>query len=514
MTSDRTGVPALATVFGVAGLCVAATYTTPGLADWQPWHIGDPLPVVGALLPKGAPTVVEDVSGAPVAVEEATVDVVPVVEAVTASTGVTLPPHPPGVPTPLVDPDHRGMDAFFRALHATTSGSGVARASQWGDSTIAADGITSTVRQRLQARFGDGGPGYLSAGLDPEWSMRLDVAVTRHGDWATSSLLNGGGDARYGFGGIVSTASPEAYVSYSAPRGPDGTRVPMKRFEVWYQTGPERGSWWASVDGRGAGGGSAAGEGVADRWSTSDVGRGYTRASFGAGADGPATFYGIVMETGGPGVVWDALGVVGVGTHSFTQQGRKHLNAQVAHRKPDLTVVMLGGNELGNPSLKGDGSAYVPYYQETLGRLRGGAPTSSCLVITPLDQGTREGGAAHSKPTLVPLIAAQRQAAAEWGCAFWDARDAMGGEGAITRWVAARPPLAWTDLLHLSSTGQDIIGQLLADAILADYDAWVADGGPARPASAPPGPAAPPVAVPPAASPVAAPPAPAPGGSP
>jgi hypothetical protein len=66
--------------------------------------------------------------------------------------------------------------------------------------------------------------------------------------------------------------------------------------------------------------------------------------------------------------------------------------------------------------------------------------------------------------------------AAANGCGFWDAQAAMGGDGAMGRWGARKPPLAWTDLLHLSTDGQAIIGDMLADAILAGYDRWVASG--------------------------------------
>ena len=108
-------------------------------------------------------------------------------------------------------------------------------------------------------------------------------------------------------------------------------------------------------------------------------------------------------------------------------------------------------------------------------------------MITPLDQGTREGGAAHTKPNLSRAVAAQQKAAAQEGCAFWNAWAAMGGDGAVVRWGAMKPALAWTDLLHLSSAGQDIIGQMLADAIVAGFDEWKAKGGATRPVPTAPG---------------------------
>ncbi|MFZ5482255.1 MAG: GDSL-type esterase/lipase family protein [Myxococcota bacterium] len=489
MTSDRDGLRALAVAFATAGLCAGASYLHPAGEPYRPWVPGDPVPVLAALLPRTEARVVERAGGelvvAPSPEVAATAPSVPV----TLAAGTTLPPRPPGVATPLVDAGDRGMDPFYRALHGAAAGEGIARASHWGDSTIAADGITSTVRARLQARFGDGGPGYLSAGMDPRWSVRSDVIAGRQGAWDTVSLLNGGGGGRYGFGGIASTAQADAWLTIRSPKRGDA-HVPMHHFELWYQVGPERGSWWASVDGKGVGGGSALAENPGDRWHVVDVPDGYVKAAIGA-SGGPVTFYGVVMETKGPGVTWDALGVVGVGSRSFTQHGRRHIQQQVERRAPDLLVVQLGGNELGWPILaQGDGSAYVPYFQEALHKLRAGAPEAGCLIVTPLDQGTRDGGAPATKPSLPRLVSAQRKVAELEGCAFWDAYAAMGGSGSVVRWSQMRPPLAWADLVHLSAAGQDIVGQLLADAIEAGYDAWVASGGPARPRPAAPGVAA------------------------
>ena len=493
MTSENPGLVALLAAFGTGALCVAGASFSPALSGHVPWRPGEPLPVWRALAPQSAPRVVEDDQGDLVVAPAPEVTAQAVVPAASGPGAPTI-LRPPGGPTALIDPAFRGMDPFYRALALAETGHGLARACQWGDSTIAADGITGTVRRRLQDRYGNGGPGYLSAGLDPQWSMRLDVAVVRKGEWATSSLLNGGGEGRYGLGGIVSTAAPEASVSFYGPKGPDGKRIPLHHFEVYYQSNPAGTTWWSAVSGRGAGGGSANSSTASDRYHSVDLPDGYTSASIGTSETGPATFYGVVMETAGPGVVWDALGVVGVGTRSFVQSGRRHLAAQVAQRHPALTVVMLGGNELGLPSLlAGNPDEYAGQYADTLGRLRAGVPEAGCLVVTPLDQATRTGGTPHSKPGLAAAIAAQRAVAGAWGCAFWDAQAAMGGPDSIVRWAALRPPLAWSDLLHLSETGQDIIGQLLADAIEAQYGAWKAAGGTTRPVpaapAAPPGPA-------------------------
>jgi hypothetical protein len=131
----------------------------------------------------------------------------------------------------------------------------------------------------------------------------------------------------------------------------------------------------------------------------------------------------------------------------------------------------MGGNELGYPSVKsGDGKVYKESYKALIQRLRAAAPNASCLLITPLDQGERYRNSIQSKPALNNMINVQRAAASELGCAFWDARAAMGGNGSMGRWLNKK--LAWADLFHLTEQGLSIIGNTLSDAMLLAYDQW------------------------------------------
>ena len=77
-----------------------------------------------------------------------------------------------------------------------------------------------------------------------------------------------------------------------------------------------------------------------------------------------------------------------------------------------------------------------------------------------------------SKANLEKMVRLQREVAEEQGCAFWDAWRAMGGEGAFARWLAQEPPLAWTDLMHLSDEGLEIMGDSFADAVELSYEQW------------------------------------------
>jgi hypothetical protein len=211
---------------------------------------------------------------------------------------------------------------------------------------------------------------------------------------------------------------------------------------------------------------------------------GYMEVSSGGGrqvtlqahGDGDVTIYGVALENNQTGVTWETFGVAGSSVQSMKKQSRSHLHTQVVHRNPSLIVYWTGGNELGYPSLRSStGKGYKKVYRNTVQKLRSGAPTASCLLIGPLDQATRERGEIISKPTLEKLIRFQREVAEEIGCAYWDARSAMGGKGSFKRWLQNDPPYANSDLAHLTGRGRRVVGETLADMLMYSYHNWKVD---------------------------------------
>ena len=384
-----------------------------------------------------------------------------------------LPVRAPARPTPLEVPAG-GLDAWFTALaRAQANEPGhIAKAAHWGDSTIAADGLTKTVRKRLTARFGDGGPGFLPVKVDPRWNARPGITRSATGDWKVRNITFGGAPTPYyGLAGIVATAYGQATSVLSGGRKGEARQL-LHRFELYYQAQPGGGTVYLKPrDAEGVSLPTLAEE-VHDAFYAMTVPQGAESVTITTGGEGPVTLYGIVMETQGPGVVWDSFGVAGASTRSMNRQGRGHAIRQIRRRAPDLIVYQMGGNELGYPSVKtGGGEKYKESYKALVSRLREGAPSASCLLITPLDQGERYRNTIQSKPALDNMIRVQRAAAQELGCAFWDARGAMGGPGSMARWLNRK--LAWGDLFHLTDQGLTIIGHTLADAMLLAFDQWI-----------------------------------------
>ncbi|NOY26149.1 MAG: hypothetical protein GXP62_09785 [Oligoflexia bacterium] len=471
-------------------ILVAATYVLPGSAALRPWITGEPLPLVGLVMRQ---TVVrEDEQGNLTVQTQTQADApqdtpqrTPESSDSAAESAPSLPVREPALPTPLVF-ENGAMDHYFAALAMAEAGypGAVVRTLHWGDSTIAGDGITGTVRDRLQARFGDAGPGFLAVAVDPRWSIRPGIARWSKGDWDSLSITFGGADQRrYGLAGTVATAMGQASVTLggrkraNAQRNSD--RQLITRFDVYTMRQPGGGG--LTIKPRGAPGRTISTNSKSDRvWDDFTLltsPRGSPTVWLKADGTGPVTVYGVALETSGPGLTWENFGVAGSGQGSIlNNQSAAHLAGQVARRHPQLIVYQTGGNELGYPSLaKDDGALYRSTYTRVLARLKAGAPDADCLVVTPLDQATRQRGQVVSKPLLSRMVDLQSQAALDAGCAFWDARGAMGGDGAFARWLNHQPRLAWTDLMHLTDHGLAILGDSLADAIEQAYDQWKLD---------------------------------------
>lgn len=433
------------------GALAAETFLHPQTVSLRPWVEGERLPLVGVLEAEVAPTP----QPLPLQAEAAFPD--------------RFPAHAPE----LEWPEHMG--GFLGALRQLEEGGDIeaVRVLHFGDSTIAADGIPAVVRARLQARFGDRGPGFVPVRVDTRWVFRPHLVRDSTGDWAHWNLTQGGApNRRYGLAGMPARIDTQGTLTLGF-KAPSGEWIPHGRFSLAVQTQPGGGRLrWGPKNGQ-----QQVFSTAHDRVKDEDL---FLHLEEGAGAiqiealgDGPVALYGLSFELDQPGLTWETLGVAGSSIGSMRRQDVSHLKRAVAARSPHLIVYQTGGNALGYDSfLLGDGQLYQQAYLTILSRLRAGASTSDCLVIGPLDQGVRHRGQVRSRVEIARMIALQRAAAELAGCAFWDARAVMGGAGGFARWMDHEPTLTWTDLMHLSQAGSALLGERLADAILHAYSSW------------------------------------------
>lgn len=384
-------------------------------------------------------------------------------------------PKPPP-PSPILNAGV--LRPFLDALDSLDPAAGdrVVRVLHFGDSHTAADYWTGRIRRRLQGRFGDAGPGLVLPGKPWRGYPREGVRFLTGRNWPALSLRSGEGDGWVGLpGAAVTGVEDEAFhvrasfdsftVQVLAPSGfmlqgavlapmEDGAPLPVfpnlaKLSEEFFSDrvlqvfGPSDPS-----------------PGEVDRASVPKVKDLIFPLPEGV------RLLGVDLRSGRPGVLYDELGLNGAQLLDLEKWNPELRRALLAKAKPDLVVLAYGTNDEG---LAGEAILdYQARMRVLLRRLREESQ-APILVIGPLD---RFGNRRRARPALkvgaARVIGDMKQACLAEGCAFWDAREAMGGYGSIRQW--RRAGLAQRDLVHLTGRGYERLGDLFCDQLLELYE--------------------------------------------
>lgn len=381
-------------------------------------------------------------------------------------------------PTAALEDPTGAMAPFYEALARTGAGEegALTRIGHWSDSTLAADGMSSFARRRLQLAFGDGGHGFILADAEMEHYGHRDIRHLSGGDWKTVKLVGGKTrDGRYGLGGAVSIGRDGSWTVLQTTSGkPVGDRA--GRFEVLYLAGPDQGRFDVRVDRKRTPAlrVDADSEMFADAKASVEVPDGPHHFQLTVRTGRRVRVYGLVMERHGPGVVYDAFGILGAKVQRFKRIDRVHLERQLALRGHDLMILQFGGNSLQIPGL--DWAVYEERFRQTVRTFRGLRPDAACLIASPHDHGRRRGGGGYdTDPKLLAMMPVQRRVALEEGCAWLSVFDAMGGAGAMGEWY--RKGMAYGDLRHLRLKGADRLAGELTSSLLAGFREWRAAQG-------------------------------------
>lgn len=376
---------------------------------------------------------------------------------------------------PIEDPTGHALDSFYAALAKTESGApnSAVRVAHYGDSLIVSDFMSSTLRRRFQARFGDAGHGFVLTAKAWKWYLHYDVQFSSSEGWVVNRIVNPRiADELYGYGGVsfrASDAGVKATFSTSKPVAgiPDegfGRRV--SKWQVHWLAQPGGGKFDVSIDGSKVQtiDTKSPEKKLETTWFTADDGEHSFEVKVAGG--GESRIFGVAMERDVPGVVWDALGVLGGRARILDVNDTKHWSDAMRARDPALVVFQYGTNESTDTGYPMD--QYESSLEQVLRHAKQAVPNASCLVVGPMDRGIK-GGGGETMPIIKQLEEAQRKVALKVGCAYWDTFLAMGGDGAMARWVKAKPQLGSGDFTHPTYAGASILGDLLYSALMSGF---------------------------------------------
>jgi lysophospholipase L1-like esterase len=378
----------------------------------------------------------------------------------------------------LGQPHEDSLARFFEALRRVEAGAFDARAAilHLGDSHTAADLYTDHVRLALQERFGDRGHGWVYPGKVWRTYFPRHVKLESSKDWdSRRGILIGARKnavGPFGLGGVVTTSAERGATIRVSPRAGDVTSPNLGRLEVFYLVEPGGGSFTVSIDDeihmRLP---TSEGERVGpERW-TQILPDDPHDVVLEANGDGPVTLFGLSLERQVPGVVYDVLGINGARATDAADWDWERLGVrQLAWRDPDLIILAYGSNEVDDDPFHAD--AYYERLFDLLLTLRNAqARRPACLLIGPPDRAVRSKRDKEwrTPQVLHDIIRAQRSAAFDAGCAYFDTFRAMGGAGTIDAWAREDPQRAQQDRVHLTRAGYRWLARTLYGSLMHHF---------------------------------------------
>lgn len=383
-----------------------------------------------------------------------------------------------GLYVPIEDPrDGPALARFHQALRELAAGKdddGKVRVLVYGGSHTQADVYPGYFRAYLQARFGDGGQGFVSLNRVNKWYRYQNWSIEETKGW-TSEYAQRQSSRKDGFYGLLGASGSSDSKRDRTKIVPRHEGAVAGEYELHYLAQPGGGSLKLFADGKKI---ATVDTGERDGKAVAKPSQGYYAFSLDEGShevevrvvgDGEVRLFGLNMEREQPGVVVDTLGISGTRAANMLSWDRDIFTDNVRRRDPDLYTLFYGTNEATDENQPI--SVYRANLREVLTLLRDAAPEASCLIIGPGDFPRElEEDVWIPRPRVAEIVEAQRDIAYEMGCGFWDTLAFMGGVNSMHEWATSRPQMASRDHIHFTKRGYVRLGLGVIDAMMASFD--------------------------------------------
>jgi lysophospholipase L1-like esterase len=382
---------------------------------------------------------------------------------------------------PLEFPENQDtlLAPFFATLKTLEQSYQLIRILHYGDSQIEADRITSYFRNQMQKQFGGGGVGLIP--VTPVNPASISYVYDISPNWSRYSILNTkkkDGEPDYGILGCFSRFSSrevqneketEAWIFLKNPnityskagkfnkcklllglnRSP--LFIELKKNDIVLDADIlPSGSNFRVID-----------------W-TVETGSRNLKITL-KGKDSP-DLYGIALDSD-KGIAVDNIPLRGSSGLEFTRIYKSPYHKVLDKLNVKLIILQFGVNAVINMS-KNIGS-YEKMFQRQLSLLRLSQPDIPIIIIgvSDISKNTPEGYVTNE--AVEKIRDAQKRAAFNSGCVFWDMYQGMGGENSMPSWVFAKPSLAQKDFIHLNPLGARIIGEMFYRSLMNEYEKYL-----------------------------------------
>ncbi|WP_291724562.1 GDSL-type esterase/lipase family protein [Bernardetia sp.] len=370
------------------------------------------------------------------------------------------------------------LDPFFAALQSLSKSPNLIRIVHYGDSQIEGDRISSYLRGRFQNKFGGCG-----VGLVPVYSrgnVRATLFTKFSPNWTKYAYIDQKKNPRHNKLGILTEYDrftpptdslhedmKHAWVRFTDPKLGFKKATTIENVKFLYRTPSAPLAFQLNLNG----------DKVIDTLDLPQTSNfaihkvplktNFDKIQIHLGSKGNPEVLGVAFDCN-TGVALDNVSLRGSSGFEIPRINRDFMKQQVDKLQVRLIVVQFGVN------ISGEGNYSLSYYENMFYRqynyLKSLHPNTCVLVVSVSDRARKKGTRFESYPSVEVIRQAQKNAAMKAGCAFWDLREAMGGQNSMVAWVNNKPSLAQSDYTHFNARGATLVGEMLYNAMNNAYE--------------------------------------------
>lgn len=348
---------------------------------------------------------------------------------------------------------------------------------QIGDSHTAADFMTGELRRLLQAKYGDGGAGYMSAGR-PHIGVRSSAfRINASQGWSYEALQQSVDVAKFWLSGFNAIAKEEGEtISFKSD-----TPFNFDRIEIQALRQPKGGAIEIRLDGVFQSEVSLVGDArepvvvqlLPERSATDRV-REITITTKG---EGVVNLSSVAVYNRKTGISYNSVGFPGATVDIVNKFDEVILENELKRLAPQIVVLAFGTNEGFSDSL--DLERYRLSYERAIGKIRRALPNTTIVMMAPPDaargpkkQDAEKNDKNEKKAPLAKIVRQdgdcgewktpvnlnkvrelQEQIAKRYKLVYWNWASIMPAECGADRWANLSPPLVAKDRVHFTMEG-------------------------------------------------------------
>lgn len=348
---------------------------------------------------------------------------------------------------------------------------------QLGDSHTAADFMTGELRRLLQAKYGDGGAGYLIAGR-PHIGVRSSAfRVNASEGWTYEALQRSAENSKFWLSGFNAIAKEDGETLNFRSETPSK----FDRIEIQALRQPKGGTIEIKIDGVVQSEVALAGdirEPVVIQMVPERTGPEQLREiSIATKGEGIVNLASVAIFNRQAGISYNSVGFPGATVDILNKFDEVIFENELRRLNPQIIVLAFGTNEGFNDALEIE--RYRESYERAIGKIRRALPHVTIVMMAPPDgaRGPKKQDGAdekNEKNAKKPAKAAkqegpcgdwktpanlnkvrdvQEQIAKRLNLVYWNWASIMPAECGADRWANASPPLVAKDRVHFTMEG-------------------------------------------------------------